>query len=280
MRRRTFIAGLGSAVAWPVMARAQQRPTPVVGFLSAGSLATNRDIVASFRKGLAETGYVEGRNVVIEYRWAEEHEDRLPQLAADLVYRQMATIATPSTTAAARTATAATQGIPIVFLTGSDPVEAGLVASLNRPGRNATGVAILSGELAAKRLELLHELVPTAALIAYLVNPTNPVFADSESKPAHVAAHALGVRLLTMNASTPDDIETAFASLVQGARLVGGDAFFEVSQRDQIVALAARRRIPAIYDRREGAAAGGLTSYGCRGRKPPSRRLHRPHPQR
>jgi putative ABC transport system substrate-binding protein len=264
--RRKFLVTLGgAAAAWPLAARAQQAAMPIVGVLYTSSPAAAPHLTLAFRQGLNETGFIEGQNVRIEYRFAEGHYDRMPGMAADLVHRQVAVIATPSTTAATLAAKAATQDIPIVFLVGTDPVQIGLVASLNRPGGNLTGVAILAVELAAKRLELLHELVPAATLIAYLSNPTNPIFADAEARVVQAAAHVLGVRILMLNATTPNEIEAAFESLIQqhaDALLVGDDVFFQVSQRDQLVALAARHRVPAIYDRRENAAAGGLISYG------------------
>jgi len=263
MRRREFIAGLGAA-AWPFAARAQQPAIPVIGYLSDGSRETRRDYLAPFLRGLAEIGYVEGRDVTIEYRWAEDRNDRLPDLAADLVRRQVAVIATPNGTAAALAAKAATQSIPVVFLVGADPVQVGLVGSLNRPGGNLTGVASLSGELGAKRLELLHEAVPAATLIAYLTNPTNPFYANAEARSVQAAAGPLGVRLLTLNASEPGEIESSYRSLIQrqaGALLVSSDLFFS-SALDQILALAARHRVPTMFTRREMVAAGGLMSYG------------------
>jgi putative tryptophan/tyrosine transport system substrate-binding protein len=265
MRRREFIAGLGSAAAWPVVGHAQRRALPVIGYLSNGSLDTRRDLLAAFLGGLAETGFVEGRNVDIEYRWADDRTERLPALAADLVRRQVAAIAAPSTAATALAAQAATQDIPVVFLTGADPVELGLVTSFNRPGGNLTGVAVLSAQLAAKRLELLREFVPSAKSIAYLVNSGNPAFVRVESELVQTAARVLGVDLLILSAGTSEEIDTAFQSLVQqqaGAVLPSGDALFGVSQRDELVTLAARHRIPVIYDRREGAVDGGLVSYG------------------
>ena len=261
--RREFITLLGGAATWPVAARAQQPAMPVIGFLGDGSLETRRDYLATFLRGLAETGYVEGRNVTIEYRWAEDRSDRLPDLIADLVRRQVAVLV-PTNTASAIAAKAATATIPIVFFLGSDPVQIGLVGSLNRPVGNITGVTGLSGELAAKRFELLREVVPAATLIAYLIKPDNP-FADSESRVVQAAAGAFGLRLLTLTASNPYEIESAFESLPQrqaGALLVSADQFFDASQRDQIVALAARNRIPTMFGRREAAAAGGLISYG------------------
>jgi len=266
MRRRSFLTLLGgAAAAWPLLARAQQPAMPVVGFLHNASLETRRDVLGFFLKGLAETGYIEGRNVAIEYRWADDQNERLPGMAVDLVQRKVAVIASPSTTPSALAAKAATQDIPIVFLVGTDPVKIGLVASLNRPGGNLTGFAILNVELAAKRLELLHELIPTATLIAHLTDPTNPVAANSEATMMQAAAGLLGVRILHLNASTAGQIDAAFETLIQhqaGALVVGGDPFFTISHRDQLVALAARHRVPAIYDRREAAVAGGLISYG------------------
>jgi putative tryptophan/tyrosine transport system substrate-binding protein len=265
VRRREFIAGLGGVAAWPVVGLAQQLKMPVIGFLHAVSLEARGDYHASFLRGLVETGYVEGRNVAIEYRWGEDRNERLPSLAADLVRRQVAVIVVPSTAAAALAAKAATQTIPIVFLTAADPVEIGLVASLNRPGGNITGVAILNGELAAKRLEMLHEMLPTATLIAYLVNSTNPTFTAAESRAVQAAAKVLGLRLLILNASTKGEVEAALNSLVQqqaGGLLLSGDVLFSVSQRDQIVALAAHHPVPVVYDRRQAATGGGLMSYG------------------
>jgi putative ABC transport system substrate-binding protein len=264
MRRRDFISLVGGAAMLPVMARAQPQALPVIGFLHSGSLESRRDLLAEFLKGLADTGYTEGRNVAIDYRWAEDRFDRLQSLAADLVRGRMAVIATQGT-GAALAAKSATKDIPIAFLIGTDPVEIGLIASLNRPGGNLTGVTILNGELASKRLELLHELVPAATLIAYLSNPTNSAFSVDEGKLVQAAARVLGVRVLPLYASTPREIETAFENLIQqqaGALLASGDAFFGVSQRDRLVALAARHRVPAMYDRRGEAAAGGLISYG------------------
>jgi putative ABC transport system substrate-binding protein len=265
MRRRDFIVLMGGAASsplWPRAARAQQR-MPVVGYLGTASLEAEREFVAAFHRGLAETGYVEGRNVAVEYRWAESRNDRLPALAAELVRRQVAVIMTGSTPGALA-AKAATQTIPIVFGVGSNPVEIGLVASLNRPGGNLTGVSQLNVDLGAKRLELLHELVPAATQIAVLVNPTNPA-GEALLKEAQVAARVLGVRLSALNASSESEIEGAFAMLVgqrAGALLMQGDPVF-IAQRDRIVALAARHAVPAIYQFREFAAAGGLMSYGA-----------------
>jgi putative ABC transport system substrate-binding protein len=264
MRRRDFIAAL-AATAWPATGQAQQIAPPVIGFLNSSSLQMRRPQVAAFLKGLAETGFIEGRNLTVEYRWADEDYERLPDLAADLVRRRVDVIATPNIAAAALAAKAATQEIPIVFMTGADPVRIGLVSSLNRPGGNLTGVAILQSELVAKRLDLLSKVVPAAKSIAYLVNSANSAFTDEESTAVLAAARILGVKLLTLNASTPSAIEGAFEGLSrQGvdALLVGSDALFALSQREQIIALAARHRTPAMYDRREIASAGGLLSYG------------------
>jgi putative tryptophan/tyrosine transport system substrate-binding protein len=265
MRRREFIVGLGgAAIVWPLAARAQQRPMPVIGFLgSSFSPEQVREGFTAFRRALAETGYVEGRNVAFAYRSAEEHNDRLPALAADLVRRQVAVIVTTNT-AATLAAKEATQTIPIVFSVGVDPVEVGFVESLNRPGGNLTGSAILNVEVAAKRLEFLHELVPAVGLIAVLVNPAAPASTEAEAGKQQVAARVFGVRLLILNARSQSDIESAFATLVReraGALVLSSDTFF-LLQQDQIVALAARHAIPAISAYREFTAAGGLMAYG------------------
>ena len=263
MRRREFITFVGSAaVAWPLAARAQQPALPVVGYLSAGSPDSNVG-VAGFRKGFAEMGYVEGQNVAIEYRWALGRYDRLPALAADLVRRRVAVIVAAGGPAslAAKSATAT---IPIVFGTGGDPIELGLVASLDRPGGNATGASFLTQELTAKRIELLHEIVPAATLIGILLNPTNSL-SEAQRREAEIAARILGVRLVIANASTASEIEAAFAILVEqriGALLVAGDPLFISVMRDQLVALTARHAVPAIYEARENVDAGGLMSYG------------------
>jgi putative ABC transport system substrate-binding protein len=266
LRRREFIMLLGgTAAAWPLGARAQQTAMPVIGFLDPLSLETTREKVAAFSRGLAETGYVEDRNVAIEYRWAEGQIGRLSALAADLVRRQVGVIATPGATAATLAAKAATQTIPIVFVAGGDPVELGLVRSLNRPGGNLTGVAFLATEVVGKRLELLHELVPAATSVAVLVNPTNLVNAEAQKAKIQVAARVLGVRLLILNASSQGDIEAAFATLVReraGALLISTDSFF-TAHRDQIIALAARYAVPTIEEFREFSAAGGLMAYGA-----------------
>jgi ABC-type uncharacterized transport system substrate-binding protein len=265
MRRREFITWLGGAAAtWPLMARAQQRSMPVIGFLNPTSPDTRRELIAAFHQGLAEAGYVDGRNLAIEYRWAKGQNDRLPAMAADLVQHRVAVIAAVDGTATALAAKAVTATIPILFLIGGDPVELGLVASLNRPGGNIIGVSALSLGTAAKRLQSLHELVPAAADIAFLRNPTNPYYATLETSELQSAATALGLSLLLLNASTTHDIEAAFTALVAqraGALILGTDTFF-MTLRDQLVALTNRHAVPAIYPFREDAAAGGLMSYG------------------
>jgi putative tryptophan/tyrosine transport system substrate-binding protein len=263
MRRRVFIAGLGgAAAAWPLAARAQQRSMPLIGYLDGGSLDTSRETAAWVRRGLSEAGYVEGRNMAIEYRWAEDHYDRLPGLADDLVRRQVAVLVA-STTPAALAAKAATESIPIVFYVGTDPIDLGLVPRFNQPGGNVTGVSVLIRATSAKRLELLHELLPAALSIGYLVNPTNPFFAEPETRDLQAAARILGVRLLILNASDQGEFDAAFATLVReraGGLVVSSDPLF-FNRSDQLVALAARHRMPVIYTRR-AAAAGGLMSYG------------------
>jgi putative tryptophan/tyrosine transport system substrate-binding protein len=264
MRRRDFIKIIaGSAIAWPLAARAQQPAMPMVGFLGGESPDLFAGRLRAFRQGLDEAGFVESRNVAIEYRWARGEYDRLPVLAADLV-RQSVTVMVATTTPALLAAKAATMTIPIVFLTGSDPVGAGLVASLNRPGGNMTGVSNLTVETGAKQMELLHELVPAATLIALLVNPANPVLADTLSRDLQTAARAMRQQILVVSASTESDVDAAFATLVEqkvGALVVGNDPFFN-ARPNQLVALAARHAVPAIYPYREFAAAGGLMSYG------------------
>jgi putative tryptophan/tyrosine transport system substrate-binding protein len=261
MRRREFIAGLGSAAAWPMVARAQQPTIPVIGFLGF-ALRQDPRAAPGFLQGLKETGYVDGQNVRIEYRWAER-VDQMSALAAELVRRQPKVIFA-AITAAALALKTATSTIPIVFATGVDPVSYGLVASLNRPGGNATGTTILAIELGAKRLELLHQLVPTTEVIAALVNPQNPS-ADTQINTLQDAARNLGRQILIVHAATVSEIDTAFVSLVQQrARaliLGGGDAFY-VSRRNQIVTLAAQYNIPTMYFGSQFAQAGGLISYG------------------
>ena len=263
MLRRDVITLLGGAVVgWPLAARAQQ-PMPVIGWLSVGSPVSDSTVrLSPFRRGLDETGYIEGQNVAIEYRWAEGQYDRLPALAADLVRRQLAVIVAASAPAALA-AKAATTTIPIVFLLGIDPVEFGVIASLSRPGGNITGTAILSTELSPKRLQLLHELVPTVAVIGLLVNPTNPR-AEPETRNLQDAASSLGLQLRILPASTASEIDAAFATLAElqlGALAVPADPFF-TNRKDQILVLAARYAVPAIYEWREFATAGGLMSYG------------------
>jgi putative ABC transport system substrate-binding protein len=264
MKRREFITLLGGvAAAWPVAARAQQGVIPVIGFLGSSSAAEWGPFVAAFHRGLKETGYVEGGNVTIEYRWADGQYDRLPALAADLVRRQVAVILAAGSPAPALAAKAATATIPIVFSLGVDPVQFGLVASLNRPAGNITGVNFLVGHLAEKALGLIHELIPNVAVGAMFVNPNNPN-ADSVTRNARETASSLGLQIHILNAGTASEIDAAFASLVEqriGMLLSGADPFF-LGRRDQVVALAARHAVPAIYFAREFVSAGGLMSYG------------------
>jgi putative ABC transport system substrate-binding protein len=262
VKRREFITLLGGAAAgWPLAVRAQQASMPVIGFLNGATAARYVPFAAAFRRGLAEAGYVEGQNVAIEYRWADNHYDRLPALVADLIHRQVTVIAATGTPAAVA-AKAATSTIPIIFTAAADPVALGLVASLNRPSGNITGVSGYISALGAKRLELLRELVPGAAVIGVLVDPNYPD-AESQRKDAREAARIIGQQVHIVNASSESDFNGAFATLVQlkvGALLVGADVLF-TSQRDQLVALAARHKIPAIYFLREFVLAGGLMSY-------------------
>jgi putative tryptophan/tyrosine transport system substrate-binding protein len=261
MKRREFITLLGgAAVTWP--AQAQQPVTPVIGFLHGASLGSYVPMVVAFRHGLSETGYDEGRNVAIEFRWAENHYDRLPELAADLVRRQVSVIAA-FTANAAGAAKTATTNIPIVFETGNNPVTAGFVASLNRPGGNLTGVTTLTVLLGAKRLELLHELVPKATVIGILVNPSN-ASAELITKDLRAATGALGLQTSVQSASSERDLDTAFTALVQqgvGAIVIGSDPFFN-NRSNQLAALAVRHRVPMMCPLREYAVAGGLMSYG------------------
>jgi putative ABC transport system substrate-binding protein len=261
MRRREFLGVLSGAAAWPLAARAQQVALPEVGFIRSASLANATHLVTAFRQGLKEAGFVEGQNVAIEFRSAENHLDRLPALAAELIRRPVAVIvgnniATPA-------AKAATSTTPIVFVIGGDPVKDGLVASLNRPGGNVTGVVFISGVLGPKRLELLRQLVPKATTIGLLVNPINPN-TEAERRDVQAAAQALGQQLIILDVSSESEIEPAFATFVQrgaGALLVGtGPLFF--SNREQVVALAARHALPGSYSQREPVMAGGLMSYG------------------
>jgi ABC-type uncharacterized transport system substrate-binding protein len=261
--RRKFLATLGgAAAAWPLAARAQQSAMPVIGFLNGASPEGYAPYVAAFHQGLKEAGYVEGQNVAIEYRWAQGQYDRLPALAADLVRRQVAVIAV-GTNPAAPAAKAATATVPIVFTTGLDPVKEGLVASLNRPGGNLTGVTNLAVEVAPKALELLHKLVPAATVIALLVNPTNPS-AQALSRDLQTAARTLGLQLHILHASTERDFDTVFATFLQlraGGLVIGTDGFFN-TQSERLATLTVRHAVPAIFPYREFTAAGGLMSYG------------------
>ena len=263
MKRRDFITLVGGAAAWPLAVRAQQTAIPVVGFLHAGSPEPNVNFVVAFRTGLGKTGYVEGQNLAIEFRWAAGQDARLPEMAADLVRRQVAAIVTPASTPAALAAKAATTTIPIVFTTGGDPISLGLVASLNRPGGNATGVAFMTVELTAKRLSLLHELVPGAARVIALVDP-NYALAEAIIKDLQEARATLGLQVEILYAGTAREIDAAFATMVQkraDALLMTASPFF-TNRRVQIVTLATRHALPVLYDIREFAEAGGLMSYG------------------
>jgi putative ABC transport system substrate-binding protein len=264
MRRREFITLLGGAVAWPLAAGAQQGALPVIGFLNATSPDVIAERVRGFRQGLKETGYVEGENMAIEYRWAEGHFDRLPALATELVRRQVLLIASTGGAASALAAKASTTTIPIVFSIAEDPARLGLVASLARPGGNATGVNFFSGELASKRLELLCELVPGAARVAVLVNPANAPNAEITLKDVEAAAASIGLHVQMVRASTSSEINSAFATMMRdrpNALFVGQDGFFN-SRRVQLTHLASRHALPAIYGGRDFVLAGGLMSYG------------------
>jgi putative tryptophan/tyrosine transport system substrate-binding protein len=262
MNRREFIAGLGSAAAWPLAARAQQAAVPVIGYLTNGTESVTVTLDA-FRQGLGEQGFVEGRNVEILSRYAESHEDRLPALAADLVQRRVAAIFVAPNVGFARIAKNATATIPIVFFAGGDPIESGLVANLNRPGGNVTGATFLTIRLVAKRLEILHQIVPTATSIGYLINPNNPQL-EAESREVEAAALILGVRLVVAKASTADEMGLAVASLMElkvGGMLPAADTLFAV-HAEMLVALADRYALPAIYIAPQWVRAGGLISYG------------------
>ena len=263
--RREFVTALGSAaITWPLAARAQQPAMPVVGFLSVRSPDTSAEMRSAFHSGLKETGYVVDHNVAIEHRWAEGHFDRLPALASDLVRRQVAVIAALGSAAPGRAAKAATSLIPIVFQTGSDPVQDGLVTSLNRPSGNITGVSRMDVSLAPKRVELLHELLPKATAIGLLLNQTNPI-AEFQMQEIQEAARSLGLQLDVLKAGTERELDTAFASLVQqrtSALVIANDPFF-ANRREQLVALAARHAVPTMYPDREPVAAGGLMSYAA-----------------
>src|SRR5262245_53871680 len=265
MRRRQFITLLGgAAAAWPLAARGQQPAMPVIGYLNGASSTQFTHLLAAFRKGLSESGFVEGRNVAIEYRYADGQYDRLPALAADLVSRRVAVIVATAGTPTIRAAKAATSILPIVFVIGGDPVEFGIVASLNRPGGNVTGFTLVGPELVAKRLELLLQLVPAAAVIGVLANPNNPI-TKRQLAELETAAGTLGRRIQVVNASTESDFETASAAIDRehiNALIVAADPFFD-DRRAQIVALAARHKLPTSYVRREFVADGGLMSYGA-----------------
>jgi putative tryptophan/tyrosine transport system substrate-binding protein len=264
MRRREFITLIGgAAAAWPLAARAQQAGLPVVGFLSARSPAEAASVLHAFRQGLGQIGYFEGKNVTIEYRWAEGRYDRLPELAADLVRRQVSVIAATGGEPSPLAAKAATTTIPIVFTLGGDPVETGLVGSLNRPGGNLTGTTIMAVEMGPKRLELARQLVPNITAVAMLINPKFPT-ASAEAREVQDAARLLGIQMNLLNASTESEIDAAFTTVVEqrsGALIIGTDPFL-LGQRDQLVRLAARHKVPTIYFLREFVEAGGLLSYG------------------
>jgi putative ABC transport system substrate-binding protein len=265
LKRREFITLLGGAAAtWPLYARAQQSAMPVIGFLGSVSPDAYTIRLRAFREGLRAAGYVEGQNVEVEYRWAEAHNDRLPELAAQLVHRQVSVLVAGGGTASALAAKAATASIPIVFGSAADPVSVGLAASLNRPGGNVTGVTSLNMEVAPKRLELLHELLPSITIMALLVNPAVPAIAEPASRTSQAAAHALGLQLHVVHAGSERDFDAIFESLIQlraGALVIAPDNFFNAhSQR--LAALTVRHALPAIYEFRPFAAAGGLMSYG------------------
>jgi putative tryptophan/tyrosine transport system substrate-binding protein len=265
LRRRQFLTLLGGAAAtWPLAARAQKSAVPVVGYLGSQSPDMFRGRLRAFHQGLSETGYIEGHNVAIEYRWADNQYDRFPALLADLVGRNVTVITAVTGTPPALAAKAATTTIPIVFVTGGDPVALGLVASLNRPGGNLTGVTTLTVELGPKQLEMLRELVPTASIIALLVNPTNPTNAEKLSRDLQAAARTLGLQLPILYASSERDFDAVFASLLQlraDALVIGSDPFFD-SRSQQLAALALRHAMPTMFPFREYAVAGGLISYG------------------
>jgi ABC-type uncharacterized transport system substrate-binding protein len=264
MRRREFITLLGGAAAWPLAAHAQQPAVPVIGYIGTGSRESDAFRLPSFLQGLSEAGYVEGRNVAIEYRWAEGQNDRLPALAADLVRRQVAVIAVPASTPGVLAAKAATTTIPIVFYVGLDPVELGLVASLAHPGGNITGVTGWNVMVGPKRLELLREVIPSATSIALLVNPTSPDLATADSRDQQAAARALGVQLHVLHASNERDFDAVFATLVQlraGGLVIGTDSLFN-TQKEQLAALTVRHGVPTIHQYREFVMAGGLMAYG------------------
>ncbi len=264
MKRREFITLLGGAAAtWPLAARAQQPAMPVIGYIGTGSRESDAFRLPSFHRGLSETGYIEGRNMTIEYRWAGQN-DRLAVLAADLVRRQVNVIAVPASTPGALAAKAATTTIPIVFYIGLDPVELGLVASLHRPGGNITGVTGWNVTVGPKRLELLHEVIPTATIMALLVNPTSPNLSDADLREEQAAARTLGLKLHVLHASTERDLDAVFASFVHlraGGLVIGTDSFFN-TRKEQLAALSVHHQVPTIHQYREFASAGGLMSYG------------------
>jgi putative tryptophan/tyrosine transport system substrate-binding protein len=266
IRRRDFITLVtGAACAWPLAARAQAPAKPVVGYLDIGSPTGSAQFAAAFREGLSQSGYFEGSNVTIEYRWADGQAERLGELALDLVHRQVTVLATPGSTAAALAAKAATTSIPIIFTIGADPVAAGLVSSLSRPGGNVTGVATLNMEVGPKRLELLREAVPSTQIVALLANPTNPAISEPLSRNAQAAARTLGLQLHILHASNDGEIAAAFAALrglQAGGVVIGSDQFFN-SRSAQLAALALKYSLPSVYQYRTFAAAGGLISYGA-----------------
>jgi putative ABC transport system substrate-binding protein len=265
MRRRDFIKVIaGAAAAWPLGVRAQQPAMPVVGYIGTGSRESDAFRLPSFHQGLNETGFVEGRSVAIEYRWAEGQNDRLPALAADLVRRQVTVIAVPASTPGALAAKAATTTIPIIFYIGLDPVGLGLVASLHHPGGNITGVTGWNVTVGPKRLELLHELVPTATVMALLVNPTSPHLAEADSTEQQTAARTLGLKLHVLHASTERDLDAVFATLLElraGGLVIGTDTLFN-TRKEQLATLSVRHRVPTVHQYREFAVAGGVMSYG------------------
>jgi putative ABC transport system substrate-binding protein len=264
MKRREFITLLGGAAAtWPLLARAQQPPMPVIGFINVTSAKGYTRQLSAFLKGLSEAGYVDGRNVAIEYRWAENQNDRLPAILADLIHRRVEVIAA-TTTPAALAAKAATTTIPIVFETAGDPVKLGLVASLSRPGGNVTGVTQANLEIAPKQMQFLHEMVPTASIMALLVNPENPTIAESNTKIVQAAARTLGLEIHVLQASTERDFDAVFSKLIElraGGLMIGPDPFF-TSRSEQLGALASRYAVPAVYENRDFTLAGGLMGYG------------------
>ena len=276
MNRRDLILRIGSLIGAPIVARAQQKAMPVIGFLHSGSATAFAGFVAAFRAGLKEVGFIEGENVAVEFRWADGHYDRLPQLAADLANRRVDVIVGASAPAAAA-AGSATAVIPIVFSTGLDPVASGFVHSLSRPGANLTGIYQLMGALAAKRFGILRDLLPGIDLLGVLLNPDNPTF-DTQVEEIRNAASSVGQRITILNAATEPELNAAFAALSHlpaGGVLVGADAFYN-TRREQIVALAARHGMPAIYQQREFVTSGGLMSYGAEFGPSSSRRLYGP----